>query len=94
MRSAVKVATVRDAANKISITFFSNGTFEAQMEDGTTEKGEFKLENGRLVLACGGTSVTVGEDGTFTYTSQADPTLSYQFRLDQAAVDTLKKALK
>ena len=93
-RSAVKVATVRDAANKISITFFSNGTFEAQMEDGTTEKGEFKLENGGLVLACGPTTVTVGEDGAFTYTSQHDPERSYEFRMDNATMDKLKKALQ
>ena len=94
VKTVTALVTVKDESDKITISFFANGYFEAKMENGSREKGTFRLDNDRLVLACGGTSVTVGEDGTFTYTSQADPTLSYQFRLDQAAVDTLKKALK
>ena len=76
------------------MAFFAGGTFKASMEDGTTESGSFKAENGKLVLVCGGTAVTVGEDGAFTYTSAGDPEKSYQFKMSPANMDTLLKAVK
>ena len=93
-KTANVLLTVRDEAGKISLSFFSNGTFTAQMEDGSREKGTFGLADGALALICGGNQITVGEDGTFTYPSQTNPELTYQFRLDRAAMDTLKSAAK
>ena len=92
--STVKTVEVRDAENRISISFLSDGTFKVRMEDGTTEKGTYRNENGRLVLICGGSTVTVGGDGTFTYTSQQNPGKSYTFRLSPADMEKLLKATR
>lgn len=90
----VDLLEVRDAGNRIRITFTKSGIFRVLMEDGTLERGTYKALNGRLVLNCGGRLVMVGENGTFTYTSQKHPEKKYDFRLDAGDLEKLISAVK
>ena len=90
----VDLLEVRDAGNRIRITFTKSGIFRVLMEDGTLERGTYKALNGHLVLDCGGHLVTVGENGTFTYTSQKHPEKKYDFRLDAGDLEKLISAVK
>lgn len=90
----VDLLEVRDAGHRIRITFTKSGTFRVLMEDGTLERGTYKALNGHLVLDCGGHLVTVGENGTFTYTSQKHPEKKYEFRLNGGDLEKLINAVK
>ena len=94
VRSAVKLVEVQDAENKVILFFLSDGTFRVRLEDRSTEKGTYRNENGRLVLAWGSSAVTVGEDGAFTYTSQKNAGLTYRFTLSPEDMQTLLKAAR
>ena len=94
VRSAVKLVDVQDAENKVILFFLSDGTFRVRLEDRSTEKGAYRNENGRLVLAWGSSAVTVGEDGAFTYTSQRNAGLTYRFTLSPEDMQTLLKAAR
>ena len=86
---ATPILTVSDLENKIEIKFYKSGNFVVTMEDGSKEKGTYAFENGQLVLNCASGKVTVNADEEFTYTS-VPKSLSYQFKLSQTEIDTLK----
>ena len=90
----VDLLEVRDAGHRIRITFTKSGIFRVLMEDGSLERGTYKALNDRLVLDCGGRLVMVGENGTFTYTSQKNPGKKYDFRLDAGDLEMLISAVK
>ena len=81
--AAQPILILRDVENKIELRFFGGGRFEAVMESGNPdESGSFIKQEDRLVLVDGNNQqIPVGEDGTFTYTSVENPSLSYQFEM-------------
>lgn len=80
---------VWDADHKVEISFYNNRKFVATMEDGSKENGSYRQADGKIILMSGGSEITIADDGTFTYTSQNNASLSYRFDLSQGEMDIL-----
>ena len=77
--------TLNDLDNKIKLRAFKGGNFVAEMESGNpSESGSFIRQGDRLILADSNNQQTpVNADGTFTYTSVENPSLSYRFAMNE-----------
>lgn len=89
--SAGPILTLKIQDGKVRIDFYRNGSFVVTLEDGSKEKGTYAFENDQLVLNCGSGKVQINADEPFTYTSSADASRTYQFKMSQADIETLKK---
>ena len=89
--SAAPILTLKIQDGEVRIDFYRNGSFVVTLEDGSKEKGTYAFENDQLVLNCGSGKVQINADEPFTYTSSADASRTYQFKMSQADIETLKK---
>lgn len=88
-----ELLVLHDLEMRITITFYTNRTFEVVLEHGNRERGTFRLEHDALVLDCGWTRLHISNDGSFTYFSEIYPEQSYQFIIEPEDLTTLKDAV-
>ena len=81
MISRIKLVEAEDEGNQIRISFFSDNTFIAYMEDGSEVKGTYKIELGVLVLYYAEYTVRVIPEGAFSFIWPEHPDISYLFTL-------------
>ena len=81
MISKIKLVEAEDEGNQIRISFFSDNTFIAYMEDGSQVKGTYKNELGVLVLYYAEYIVRAIPEGAFSFIWPAHPDISYSFFL-------------
>ncbi len=87
-----ELVVLHDLDQRITITFYTNRTFVAVMENGSREPGTFRLENDELLLDCGRTVLPISNDGSFSYISATNPEWSYNFIIDPQDLTALKDA--
>ena len=92
------ILKIRDKSEKTEIEFKSNGTYTVTYEDGSTEKGKFRLADGKIVLVNDDDAektempITRNEEtGKFdlTYQSSKDAEKTFDFEIEEADVDLL-----
>ena len=81
MISKIKLVEAEDEGNQIRISFFSDNTFIAYMEDGSQVKGTYKNELGVLVLYYAEYTVRAIPEGAFSFIWPEHPDISYSFFL-------------
>ena len=81
MISKIKLVEAEDEGNQIRISFFSDNTFIAYMEDGSQVKGTYKYEIDTLVLYYAEYTVRVIPEGAFSFIWPEHPDISYSFTL-------------
>ena len=81
MISKIKLVEAEDEGNQIRISFFSDNTFIAYMEDGSQVKGTYKYDIDSLVLYYAEYTVRAIPEGAFSFIWPAHPDISYSFTL-------------
>ena len=81
MISKIKLVEAEDEGNQIRISFFSDNTFIAYMEDGSQVKGTYKYDIDSLVLYYAGYTVRAIPEGAFSFIWPEHPDISYSFTL-------------
>ena len=86
---------VQDEEQKIGLTIYTNGIYEAWMEDGHTEYGTIRQTDGEIKLtSVEGEKMAVSEEGELTYTSASDPDKSYEIRFTEDEAKILADNVK
>ena len=95
-KQAPVILTIRDTTGKTEIAFRADGRFEAKYEDGSVEKGTFRLADGQVVLANSkGHEMPVSKDGggfKLVYTAGTGAG-DFEFLLGEPDVQILVDAL-
>lgn len=83
------ILTVSDEEEAITIRFYDDLSYVAELADGRTEAGYYKLDEGKIVLvANGGAETEIDEDGKLVYAFNNDGELSFTivFEADELAI--------
>lgn len=87
------IVELSDAESNLTLSFFADGRYTAKLNDGRSERGSFKLEDGAVVLtSASGAVMPIGEDGTLVYRFANTDELSFELHFDASSIDVLRAA--